>query len=392
MVLVPDGRAALDDLGADLVRMFEHAESTLMRKFARQIKEGLAEHPDEVLRAVQLGTLRVEAQRLYTAITQFSSAEVERIVAIAVEKGSTAALAEAAKVSGTRNLAEGVAAANVTQFGIAATGAERATLLSLPAAAAVQTSLLEATQTAARAILRWPDDVYRKAIQQSATDVLLGVQTGHQAQAQAWQQLVASTGPTFRDKAGRNWETSTYVETATRTATRRAWDVQSEATMARAGLDLVTIVVGNGSCKACADVAGKVWSVDGSVQGKVELQSEVDEGTVTVDVEGSLDDARRHGWRHPNCRCHPVAYLPGLPAVSQQTTYDPKAEGERNRLRYLEREVRRSKRMSAAAIDEEQRRKAETRLRNYQAKIREHVATTGLTRHRRREQVDLGNG
>lgn len=393
--LVPEGRAALDTLGSELVAMFAEADRRLTASLALQVAAGLEQHPDDVARAVQLHKLRTDAEALARSLQQLTPAEVDRIIAVAAQQGTNAALREAAKLSTSRDItAATVAAATVeTPLGtVTAAATHRAILSSLPAAAALRGALLDTTADLTRRILRWPDDVYRTVVARSATDVLLGLGTTRTAQARAWQDLVQQQAPQFVDRAGRPWNMASYVETATRTATRRAWDVQHEDTLARAGVNLVSIVVGAGSCKACADTAGKVWSVDGKVQGKVELQRENGAGTIVVDVEGSLDDARRHGWRHPNCRCQQVAYLPGLPIVADATTYDPKKEAERAQLRYLERQVRVSKARAAAAVTEEQRVAATNRVRQYQAKIRAHVNATGLNRQRFREQPNLGNG
>jgi len=80
-----------------------------------------------------------------------------------------------------------------------------------------------------------------------------------------------------------------------------------------------------------------------------------------------------------------------LSVVADVTTYDPEAERARARLRELERETRKAKADAAAAVDDVQRRAANDRVRDLQARIRGHVADTGLMRQRYREQISLGN-
>lgn len=71
----------------------------------------------------------------------------------------------------------------------------------------------------------------------------------------------------------------------------------------------------------------------------------------------------------------------------------PKAQPSRGTFedtqqqRYYERQVRKWKRRSAAALDDDGRRKANANVRAYQAKIRELVADTGLPRKSHREQL-----
>jgi hypothetical protein len=55
--------------------------------------------------------------------------------------------------------------------------------------------------------------------------------------------------------------------------------------------------------------------------------------------------------------------------------------------RYLERQIRSWKRRAAAAMDDGQRKAAEARVRDYQARVRELLAETGLPRKSHREQL-----
>jgi len=259
---------------------------------------------------------------------------------------------------------------------------------------ALTAELTSGLQDVTRRILRWPDDVYRLAVAQSATDLLLGLgkATQRSAQVAAWQRIVSEGVKGFTDTAGRRWNLASYAEMATRTSVRRAWDIQHETTMKTSNISLCTIVVGSGACKACADQAGKIFRLDAGPTGRIKAPSSVDPTkTVTVNVQGTLDDARSHGWRHPNCRCRPVAYLPGLSLVEDVTTYDPQAEADRARLRGLERDVRQAKAQAASAVSPEQRNAEQARVRALQGQIRDHTKATGLARQPNREQLDLGN-
>jgi hypothetical protein len=82
------------------------------------------------------------------------------------------------------------------------------------------------------------------------------------------------------------------------------------------------------------------------------------------------------------------AYLPGatrLPPAG--STADPDGDKARQRLRLLERRVRAAKRQEAAALDDTARRAARARVREVQAQIRNHVATTSAKRQPAREQI-----
>ena len=371
-------REAVERAAAELAGEFARAEQTIRERMAEQIAAGLAEHPDDVLRAVRLPQLRDAAASLSRALATEGAERVARIVAAAVEGGHAEALREIARVAG------------------ADLDTVRAALPNAPAAQAITLELSGVVSGAARGILRWPDDVYRRAVASEATQFLLGARrTSREAQAAAYQRLLSQGVTGFVDAAGRRWDAATYVEMATRTATRRAWDTQHEATMLASGLDLVTVIVGSDACRGCAQWAGKILRLDAGPVGWLTLPRADGPGDVRVFVDGTLPAARAEQGSHfdgPNCRCRTVAYLPGLSVPADATTYDPQAEDERDRLRYLERRVRAAKAAQGAAVTPEQRAAAAAKVRALQAQIREHVEATGLVRKRYRERVNLGLG
>jgi hypothetical protein len=372
-IWVVDDREVLDRAAADLAQMFTDAETRLVRMTALQVRAGMVANPDNVLRALNLGELRGATQGIVSALQTATPAQSREIMRTAAQHGGAAALREMSLLASVRDVT-----AILTPHG----------------AMAAQLLTLDLTSTLAdvtRRILRYPDDLYRRAVGQASTDVLLGLgATNRTAQARAWQQLVSQGVTGFVDKAGRRWNLGTYVEMATRTATRRAWNDQHVQTMTDYGMDLVSIIVGSDACEACAAWAGKVLRTSGGPTGRITIGRADGPGTVTVDVAGTLDGARAAGWGHPNCRCRPVTYLPGLSIPVDATTYDPQAEADREHLRDLEVQVRKAKLDGAAALTDQQSTAAGSQVRGLQTQIREHIDTTGLNRKRYREQISLG--
>jgi len=300
-------------------------------------------------------------------------------------RGATAAMAELSAVVGTTSTTTAAAVAPTTSL-VATT-----VLPGAAAAVAIRADLTSTLDDVTRRVLRFPDDVYRRAVAAFATDVPLGLGTTRTAQLGAWRRLLGQGVTGFVDKAGRRWALSSYVEMATRSATRRAYDDAKVTTMQDNGVSLVSIVVGSGACERCARWSGKILRTDAGPTGRIRVPRANGDGEVTVTVAGTLDEAKRQGWRHPNCRCSTVAYLPGLSVITDVTHYDPDAEAARQKLRYLERETRKAKVEAMAAVTPEEQKAANARVRAYQAKIRDHVAETGLIRQRNREQPNLGN-
>lgn len=241
-----------------------------------------------------------------------------------------------------------------------------------------------------RRILRWPDDTYRQVIAQTVPGVLIGGDTGRQAQVRAWRDLRRAGVTGFIDSADRRWNLATYVEMATRTATRRAFMDSNLATLSSYGIDLVTPIGGTGMCDACGRWVGKVLSQGGSGTRTVKVPHSTRDTTVTVRVAGSVDDAIADGFQHPNDRCTLVGYFPGM---NQATGPDWTRESEdaQARLRALEVEVRKSKRDEAGALNEEEAKAARRKTRALQARIRDHIDKTGEPRRREREQLNYGH-
>jgi len=369
---VPDDRDGLDAMIQGVVDMFGIAEERLLRALALQGRAGLAlgKGPQD---ALNLGALRLDAIRIAKSLADAYPDEVARVMNVAAKDGANAALKEMSALAEVQDL----------------TSTTR--MAGSPAAQAMTADLTSALDDVTKRILRFPDDVYRQAVGRSAVNVTLGQATGKQAQQTAWNTLLDQRVTGFTDRAGRDWNLSSYTEMATRTATRRAWDDSRSDTMRENGVDLVSIIVGSGACKQCSDWAGKILRLDSGPTGRIEIPSAVGDDSVTVNVTGTIDDAERSGWRHPNCRCSTVAYLPGLSVVADITTYDPDAEKARSRLRSLERQVRASKLKAASSLTADDLKVAGGRTRELQARLREHVATTGVTRQRNREQINLDN-
>lgn len=182
---------------------------------------------------------------------------------------------------------------------------------------------------------------------------------------------LASAGVTgFRDKGGRNWNLVSYVEMATKTTAMNAMLDAHVQTLSAHGQQLVVIDGAVDCCPICAPWHGQLVHIGDAPEG----------------ATPSLADARAAGVWHPHCRCSITAWNPGdpIPDIPQA---DPQLYADRQHLRYLERQVRASKRVKAAALDDLSRHSANVRIRSYQAKIRQHVSSSGQRRMRRREQI-----
>ncbi len=161
---------------------------------------------------------------------------------------------------------------------------------------------------------------------------------------------------------------------ATRTATgRAAVDGHTDRLQAN-GHDLIIVSNAPQECDLCRPFEGKVLSISGAPR--------ID----GVQPMTTLADARRRGLFHPNCRHSTALYLPGVTRPMIDTA-DPRGDRDRQQLRYLKRQVRSWKRRQATALSDLERARAGAKVRDYQAKIRQHVDTTTAKRQPQRERA-----
>ena len=254
---------------------------------------------------------------------------------------------------------------------------------------------------AAQRITRYGDDAYRAATTggalaqiNPALDVIHNVMTKAtpaEAQAQAWRELTSRGVTGFTDVKGREWNLATYVEMATRTATQRAYNASHRERLTLAGITYFTISTTGRPCPLCAPWEGKVLADVGA--GHVTEPDASNGEPVTFHVAATIEDATAAGLFHPNCKHTLTAYLPGVTVLKPNAWTAANEQDYRNtqKLRALEREVRKHRQIQAAALTDTARAKAGRDVRAAQANVRAFTAQTGLMRRNRREQLNLGN-
>lgn len=361
-----------EDLAAAVSTLYEQAELALIEKVTQALAQGLDSPLWVELKLAALGNLRSAIEEIVTALQADAAGAIHQAVAEAYERGQQAAIAE---------------------LGAVAVGPALAAAEALPAAAAVDrlaAALLQETGPAHVRMLRTAVDVYRQVIAEASSAPLLGGTTRREAAARALAKFANKGVTGFVDRAGRAWNLASYVEMATRSAVGRAAVQAHTDRLAAAGVELVVVSDAPEECDRCKPWEGKVLRREGSSgAGVVELEHATeDDRMVRVRVAGSLPEARAAGLLHPNCRHSVSIYLPGLTRPRSKppsrATYE-----QSQQQRYYERQIRAWKRRAAAALDDDKRVRANARVRDYQGRIRELVADTGLPRKSHREQIDV---
>jgi hypothetical protein len=375
---MPVDRTLAEDLARTLVDLYTDVQSRLALDLGRRLSQGLNAPDWATQKLTQIGLVRSFAERLLQLLDGTMKEQVEQTIALAYARGGEAALTELAKLGGgtARELAE--------------------IRTALPQSAAVQRmafSLASKLRGTHVRILRWELDAYRKVVAETVlTGTLQGVETRRRTAQRAWDRLLSQGITGFTDKAGRNWELASYVEMATRTGTAQAAVQGHLDRLGDRGIDLVIVSNAPQECEKCRPWEGKILAKDGPAGRRtIEVEHAIDDGrTVKIQVAGSVQEAVADGLMHPNCRHSLSAYLAGVTKPITHTE-DPEGDKDRQELRRLERKVREYKLKAESAFDPAVKAQHEATVRDYQAKIRDHLetASTQLFRQPHREQIGI---
>lgn len=366
----------VEDLATGTRDLYATAEERLLRIIARQL-EGGYDAPNWAQRKLSAVTaLRRAATAVTDQLAQAVTLDVFDVTAEAYNTGHRAGVAELGALDDdTRRLLDEIT----------------------PQAQAVdrlaQQTVDRVTDTH-RSILRTVVDRYRAVVSQVAALPLLGTDTRRQA-TQAAMQRWADEGITgFTDRAGRRWKLTSYAEMAVRTGVARAATEGHMRTLETAGIELVIVSNAPRECPLCRPWESQILTIsgpDGARTVEVEHATRDDE-MVSVHVAGSLDEARRAGLQHPNCRHSVAAYTAGITRPPEHGGSDPEGYEAGQRQRAIERKIRAYKNRAAASTNPEARTAANAKVRQWQGAMRDHLtAHPDLRRLRAREQPGASN-
>ena len=356
--------AWIDDIGHAIAERYRRIEEALYESLRRHMAQHLAAPDDLVARHRAIRELREQAERLLKTVDPASLARW------ATEEAASGASAEIARqlLDFPAYAARGVA--QVTS--LTAGGAY--------AVAAVELDLRDALRALNARILRAPADAYQAMTSKHIGSLLTGMTTSQALHRRILDEYLADGITGFIDKSNRRWTIGAYSEMATRTAAHRAWGDQAVASMAAAGIETFTPVIGNSACENCGQWAGKTLTKSGPT-GWITVPHAITAEPTRIYVDATLEEWRASKAGHPNCRCVMVPGLPGGPDQTKHSTWDKQKEQDREKLRELERDVRQAKRDGDP--DE---------IGEAQAALREQVEKTGITRRGYREQLPFADG
>jgi hypothetical protein len=395
---VPVDRSLAEGLATTLADLYRDAETRLAENLAHRIRTDITTGQDNRLQA--LAALRRQAEAILAGLTGPRQRLVEQALMEAYAKGASAAVDEMARLEGDRWVdflarRSRIVRAITWLTGYArrrdarlseAVARLRADLPGIDAMMGLAQELTQRMSSNHLHVLRWQDDAYREVMAQPAFDVLAGTKTRLRAAQVAWEHLLSKGVTGFTDRSNRKWDLTSYTEMATRTTVAHAAIEGALDRFKQAGVGLVIVSNAPQECERCRPFEGKVLAIAGPA-GPRQMEHGLHDGVmVTVDVVDTVAGAVAKGLMHPNCRHSLAAYLPGVTRVPTHTQ-DPQGDEDRQRLRELERRLRKAKLREAALVDPGARQAAAGRVRAIQAQIREHVMTTSAKRQPQREQI-----
>jgi hypothetical protein len=358
--------ASPDRAAREVGRLYASVERELLVRMASRLGQGLDREDWAERKRSEINAVRRDADRIIGALNRSSA--LQDAVTGAGETGSR------------------TAASQLRELGVRATSGR----LDVAAIERLADELAGTVRPAHLAISRTIEDTYRRVISSASSSLISGVGNRRDAAQRALWDFADAGIRGFTDRAGRRWDLASYAEMATRSASARAAVEGHRARLQDSGIDLVQVSAEPQSCDLCAPWEGAVLTLDGSGTGggTVDMEHATRDGeTVSVPVDGSLDEARDAGLFHPNCTHATAAHLPGVSRPPQPFPNREQGAADRDRLRALERRTRRWKQREAAALDEAGRERARQGVRDAQGDIRSHVAGTTAKRRREREQI-----
>jgi hypothetical protein len=379
MALDPSDAAGLPD---ELIALYSDAELALIAALAEAIAEGIDTPEWEAAQPAQMLRFRRQAEALAAHLQAQMPALISTAVSEAAATGAAAADADLDEIPS--------APPKPAQHGKAARTLNRER---------------EAWHTLATVTQRLPavaGELYGQVVAQvqvrnheaaprttPRTGALYGAPTPEGTRIDAAQQaldILTKRGITgFKDARGRNWSLSSYVEMKSRTIVNQELIDSHTDRMRERGQSLLVVSSHKHPSPQCQPFEGQVLSLGGET-GTVIRPNATGGPPVKVRIKATLDEARRAGFQHPNCRHAVSAYIPG---ASRTFTTKPDLEGYEatQKQRALERALQDAKRKQAVAVTPAAKREATARVKALQAQLKAHVAANDLKRRPQRESI-----
>lgn len=346
----------------DILSIYSDAEDKLLTAVAKRVAKGITEEGWNEKKLKNTQSLQKEIEKILSSTSKMSKAKISKGIIDAYKQGF-------AEVGGQKGTHDTI----LDELDIP---------MNLKMQVLATNNLLD---NATFQVLRKANDAYQEVMAHSTTGLLAGVDTRIQSSQKMLNEFASKGITSFVDKAGRNWDLSSYAEMCARTVGSHAALQGHIDRQVEVGEDLVKVSTIGTTCPICQRWQGVVLSISGNNP-----------------KYHSLDEAKAAGLFHPNCKHTLGMYIPEL---DDNTDHEGKVEpapldmnsesSKRNKLieqqRANERNIRYWKKRKALAITPEEQKKCNEKIKAWQYKNMLHCEKNGLRRQYAREGVRTGN-
>lgn len=359
---MPTNKDINEALLLDILSVYADAEDKLLTAVAKRVAKGITEEGWNEKKLKNTQALQKEIEKILGSTSKLSKAKISKGIIDAYKQGF-------AGVGGPK----GTHGTILDELDIP---------MNLKMQVLATNNLLD---NATFQVLRKANDAYQEVMAHSTTGLLAGVDTRIQTSQKMLNEFASKGITSFVDKAGRNWDLSSYAEMCARTVGSHAALQGHIDRQVEVGEDLVKVSTIGTTCPICQRWQGVVLSISGNHP-----------------KYHSIDEAKAAGLFHPNCKHTLGMYIPEL---DDGTDHEGKVEpapldmnsesSKRNKLiekqRANERNIRYWKKRKALAITPEEELKCSQKIKYWQYKNMLHCEKNGLRRQYAREGVRTGN-
>lgn len=218
-------------------------------------------------------------------------------------------------------------------------------------------------------VLRKMDDVYRQTIFKSHMYLQNGAKTLNQAIDMATKDFLDKGINSIEYKNGARVNIASYAEMCLRTASHRATLLGEGKKRDEYGIHLIVVSAHGNTCRLCEPWQGQILIDDIFSHPSKEYIEQYKA------KHKLLSEAIDKGLLHPNCRHTLITYFEGittLPVVPDGKEAVRLYEAEQKQ-RYLERQIRKWKRIEAGSIDAKNVNDAARRVKELENKLKKHL-------------------
>jgi hypothetical protein len=390
-------RSQMADLTQPLVDMYTNMETELMVKVAEYIKKNNSllqtfdarnelgqVIPGEVTviqwrtRALrELGALNDDGIKLIASYSGKTVDEIKRIYQKALDVGliKDEAILQAGVDGGILQPAVPLAQSAVVGM---LKSAEKNTLTTFNA---VNNSMLRSAGTQ-----------YTKIVNELETSIMSGALTVDQAVARSVKSFAQDGLTGFTAKNGAQWTPEAYSRMVIQDDLKNAITAAQDERYKEYGNNYVEVDAYGGARPKCSEDQGYVYSLDGSFEPITDVSGNI----IEVRDWGTTSYGEADGILGINCGHSRYAFVPGISTQASKNSDINKEENdkkyeERKQQRYLERNIRNSKREAELLKSSGASRKdidyANAKTREWQSRMRSFVTKTNGTRYPAREQI-----